>query len=144
MHYMVSLGPSTVLDLSESATKRDNTIFMIARDMRWHKWKRLPVGASRAGFFKDAVEAVIREHQTDMHYNRLDVLEQKTEQRKHRLSRGTNLANEMKHVAQRQTLNEMDRSMNTWVDWINSNDQKQVITRLTTLETASYFFKNQP
>lgn len=57
-HYLLTLGPSTILDLAAPSRLSDSSAFRVAAENGWTKWKVPEHGGSRKTFLKEAVSRV--------------------------------------------------------------------------------------
>lgn len=61
IHYVLTLGPSTVVDLAGLAHSKSSNVFKTARDMGWTTWTPCPKDWCRSKFLIDVVTALIAE-----------------------------------------------------------------------------------
>ncbi|KAF2456756.1 hypothetical protein BDY21DRAFT_372222 [Lineolata rhizophorae] len=59
--YLVTLGPSAILDLATPLTRDDASALALAREKGWTTWTPPPLGGSRSTFLKEAVARVYEE-----------------------------------------------------------------------------------
>lgn len=59
LNYILTLGPSTVVDLATPATSKTAAVFRTARDMGWTVWRPCPKDGCRIKFLRDVVNAML-------------------------------------------------------------------------------------
>lgn len=123
MHYVLTLGPSTVVDLADLATSKSSNVFKTARDMGWTTWRPCPKGGCRSKFLKDVVTALIAECQP---IPLPEISEsQPSAPNSKQQKRSVNKLKKVSHqpVGAPPTLSELDDSVGIWVSWVSKHEE---------------------
>lgn len=116
-HYVLTLGPSTVVDLASLATSKSSNVFKTARDMGWATWRSCPKDGCRSKFLTNVITTLIAERKAEQ--VRPQIIAQTDKQRQSvDKSKRTSYQN-----VGAPSLSELDNSVGIWVSWVSKYEE---------------------